>query len=68
LRSFARIARLNEVSMNTDATMTVNLLKKFAGPRLPNTVWLDPPNAAPISAPLPDCSKIAPIMRKHTNT
>ena len=54
LRSFARIARLNEVSMKTDATITVNLLKKLAGPRLPNTVWLDPPNAAPISAPLPD--------------
>ena len=54
LRSFARIARLNEVNMKTAATTTVNLLRKLAGPRLPKTVWLEPPNDAPISAPLPD--------------
>ena len=38
LRSFARMARDKEVNMNTNAVMTVNLLKKLAGPRLPNTV------------------------------
>lgn len=67
-RSFAKMARVNEVNINTKAVMTVNLLKKFAGPRLPNTVWLEPPKAAPISAPLPDCSKIAPIMSRQTIT
>ena len=67
-RSLAKIARVKEVNINTKAVMTVNLLKKFAGPRLPNTVWLDPPKAAPISAPLPDCSKIAPIMSRQTIT
>jgi len=67
-RCFARMARLNEVSMNTAATMTVSLLRKLAGPRLPKTVWLDPPKAAPISAPFPDCSRMAPIIRKQTNT
>ena len=46
-RSLARIARLSEVIMNTAATPTVSLLRKLAGPRLPNTVWLDPPKAAP---------------------
>lgn len=35
---FAKIARLNEVTMNIAATTTVSLLKKLAGPRLPNTV------------------------------
>ena len=45
-RCFARMARLNEVSMNTAATMTVSLLRKLAGPRLPKTVWLDPPPKA----------------------
>lgn len=67
-RSFAKMARVKEVNINTKAVMTVNLLKKFAGPRLPNTVWLEPPKAAPISAPLPDCSKIAPIMSRQTMT
>ena len=67
-RSLARMAKERDVNMNTKAVMTVNLLRKFAGPRLPNTVWLEPPNAAPISAPLPDCSKIAPIMSKQTRT
>ena len=67
-RSLARMANDRDVNINTKAVMTVNLLRKFAGPRLPNTVWLEPPNAAPISAPLPDCSKIAPIMSKHTMT
>lgn len=38
VRSLASIARLNDVSMKIAATTTVNLLKKFAGPRLPNTV------------------------------
>ena len=68
VRSFARMARDNEVNINTKAVITVNLLKKFAGPRLPNTVWLEPPKAAPISAPFPDCSKIAPIMSRQTMT
>lgn len=67
-RSFARMARVKEVNMNTNAVMTVNLLRKFAGPRLPNTVWLEPPKAAPISAPLPDCSRMAPIMSRQTMT
>ena len=66
--SFARIASLKEVNMKTAATTTVNLLRKFAGPRLPKTVWLDPPKAAPISAPFPDWRRIAPIIRKHAIT
>ena len=37
-RSFARMAKDREVSINTKAVMTVNLLRKFAGPRLPKTV------------------------------
>jgi hypothetical protein len=37
-RCLAKIAKLSDVTMNTAATMTVSLLRKFAGPRLPNTV------------------------------
>lgn len=37
-RCFAKIARLKEVTMKMAATTTVSLLKKLAGPRLPNTV------------------------------
>ena len=54
--------------MKMTAAATVTLLKKLAGPRLPNTVWLEPPNAAPISAPLPACSKMAAIIKKQTET
>ena len=68
VRSLASIARPSEVSMKMAATTTVNLLKKLAGPRLPKTVWLEPPKDAPISAPFPDCKRIAPIMRKQTIT
>ena len=46
-------ARESDVSMKITAATTVTLLRKLAGPRLPNTVWLDPPNDAPISAPFP---------------
>lgn len=37
-RCFAKMARLNDVTIKMAATATVNLLKKLAGPRLPNTV------------------------------
>ncbi len=37
-RCLAKMARLKDVSMKIAATTTVNLLKKLAGPRLPNTV------------------------------
>ena len=37
-RCLAKMARLNDVTMKIAATTTVNLLKKLAGPRLPNTV------------------------------
>ena len=37
-RCLAKMAKVRDVTMNTEAMTTVNLLKKFAGPRLPNTV------------------------------
>lgn len=46
-------ASISEVAMNAKAMMVVSLFKNVAAPREPNTVWLDPPNAAPISDPLP---------------
>jgi len=35
-------------------------------PRAPKTVWLEPPKAAPISAPFPDWRRITPTMTKAT--
>jgi hypothetical protein len=49
-----RTERLNDVKKKRTAVPIVILLKNVAAPRLPKTVWLDPPKAAPMSAPLPD--------------
>lgn len=57
LRSLARMASDNEVNMNTKAVITVNLLKKFAGPRLPNTVWLEPQRLHQFRRPSPIAAK-----------
>lgn len=46
------IDRKRDVSINTTAEIVVSLLKSVAAPRLPKSVWLDPPKAAPNSAPL----------------
>jgi hypothetical protein len=53
-RSRDRIDKLKEVIMKSAAAPTVSLLRKVAAPRPPKRVWLDPPKAAPISAPFPD--------------
>jgi len=42
-----------DVSINTTAIMVVTFVKKDMAPVLPNTAWLEPPNAAPMSAPFP---------------
>ena len=47
------MVRVREVSMKTTAATVVTLFRKVAAPLLPKSVWLDPPKAAPISAPLP---------------
>jgi hypothetical protein len=49
-----RTDKPREVKKKRTAAPIVSLLKNVAAPRLPNTVWLDPPKAAPMSAPLPD--------------
>ena len=48
-----KIERPNDVSINTMAAIVVTLCMKVVAPELPKTVWLDPPKAAPIPAPLP---------------
>jgi hypothetical protein len=57
-------ARESEVIIKTTATTVVILLRNDAEPRLPKSVWLDPPKAAPISAPLPLWSSTT-AMRKR---
>jgi hypothetical protein len=43
-----------EVVKKIAASTPVIFAKTFAPPELPNTVWLEPPNDALISAPFPD--------------
>jgi hypothetical protein len=59
-------ARSREVTIKTAAAMVVSLVRNVAAPPLPNTVWLDPPKAAPILAPFPVCSKTIIIRAKQT--
>jgi hypothetical protein len=57
-----------EVSMKITAAAAVNFAKNGAAPELPKTVWLDPPKAAPIPAPLPVCNKTIHMRAKQTIT
>lgn len=54
--------------MKIAAAAVVNLLRKFPGPRGPNTVWLAPPKAAPIPAPLPACRSTIRMRETATAT
>src|SRR5262245_8655982 len=53
--------------MKTMATAVVSLPSTVGVPIEPNTAWLPPPpNAEPISAPLPACSRTSPMMIRLT--
>ena len=60
--------RLKEVIMKRMAATAVSFARKGAAPELPKTVWLEPPKAAPIPAPLPCCKSTMEIKAKHTST
>ena len=68
--SFCRPRKVSpkEVTINKMAAAAVSFARKGAAPVLPNTVWLDPPKAAPIPAPLPCCSSTIKIRAKQTKT
>lgn len=62
-------AKVNDVNINMTAALVVSLLRNDVPPPAPKTDWLPLlPNDAPISAPLPDCSKTTPIKNRLTNT
>jgi len=61
-----KTARVREVNINAIAAPVVSLLKKVAAPLLPNSVWLEPPKAAPISAPLLLWISIIKIRNRQT--
>jgi hypothetical protein len=63
---YAEYERKREVSIKTAATTVVIFPKKVPGPLLPKTVWLDPPKAAPMLAPLPACKSTTRIRMTHT--
>ena len=61
----AKYPRVSEVIIKTIAIPVVSLVRKFPAPLLPKIVELEPPNTAPISAPLPCCNrttKMRPIL------
>jgi len=62
-------ANVKDVNIKITAALVVNLLRKDVPPPAPKTDWLPPlPNDAPISAPLPDCSKTTAIKNRLTST
>ena len=60
--------RTTEVTMKIVAKAAVKRVKKLAPPELPNTVWLEPPSVALISAPLPDWTSTTRTNRVQANT
>ncbi len=62
---FATMDNIRDDSINTIAEAVVSLLRKVEAPLLPKIVWLEPPNAAPISAPLPLWSKTMEIKKRQ---
>jgi hypothetical protein len=52
-----KTASTSEVIIKMLAAAVVSFPRKLPGPRGPNTVWLAPPNADPIPAPLPACKR-----------
>jgi hypothetical protein len=59
---------VKDVSIKIIATAAVIFPKKVPAPVEPKTVWLEPPKAAPILAPLPACRRTTKIMIKQANT
>ena len=63
------MVKVREVSIKTVAATVVRRVKNLLDPELPNKVWLLPaPNAAPIPAPVPVCSRIIKIRANETIT
>jgi hypothetical protein len=61
-------ARKIEVEKKIIASAHVALVSALPAPLAPNTVWLEPPNTAPTSAPLPCCSRIMMHIATQTIT
>lgn len=60
--------RPREVHIKRMATMAVSLARNGAAPVEPKTVWLEPPNAAPMPAPLPCCKSTMETRASETIT
>jgi hypothetical protein len=46
-----------EVNIKIIAVALVSFVNRLPAPEVPKSVWLEPPNTAPTSAPLPCCNK-----------
>jgi hypothetical protein len=67
-RRAEKYVRLSDVSMKTTAVAVVRRVRKVPAPELPNTVELEPPKTAPMSAPFPVCSSTTRIRKIHDKT
>ncbi len=54
--------------MNATAVPVVSFVSRLPAPPDPKSVWLPPPNTAPMSAPLPVCRSTTTIKKRHANT
>ena len=59
-------ASRRHVIIKITAAAVVILVKNEEAPAPPNIVWLEPPKAAPMSAPLPFCKRTIMIRARHT--
>ena len=60
--------RPREVHIKRMVTIAVSLARNGAAPVEPKTVWLEPPNAAPMPAPLPCCKSTMETRASDTIT
>ena len=64
----APMVRLKEVNMKTMAVAEVSLVRKLPAPELPKMVWLEPPNTALTSEPLPFWSSTTITKKMQAST
>jgi hypothetical protein len=66
IRLVEEYARNKEVNANSAAKTHVSLNIGVLAPPEPKTVWLEPPNTAPTSAPLPCCNNTTIVSAMQT--
>jgi hypothetical protein len=59
---------MSDVIMKAIAVPVVSFVIRLPAPLEPKSVWLPPPKTAPMSAPLPVCSRTTTARNTHATT